>query len=140
MRLAIAHNRLQGSRSLNSNRDPIAPSSDDECRYVAPLESRLTRTGEGRSSVVRPRTRNARSGAPGCRRTRRRGLVNDERESQPPDSASVEPAVDDGRDPHPIADAEGDERATLAGALQLVQRGGEEHGPGRAERVAQRDR
>src|SRR5512140_2683448 len=46
------------------------------------------------------------------------------------DPGSVHLAVDDGSDPHAVADAERDQRAALAGALQLVQRGGKEDGAG----------
>src|SRR4051812_10090033 len=58
-----------------------------------------------------------------------------------------EPPVPDGSDPledrpgrHRSASTHGDERAGAVGALELVERGGDQPGPGGADRVPQCDR
>src|SRR5271165_212761 len=49
-------------------------------------------------------------------------------------------AFDDRGGAHAAADAQGDERRALAGALEFIERGAEDHRSRRAERVAHRDR
>src|SRR5271169_4277649 len=48
-------------------------------------------------------------------------------------------ALDDRRGPHPGADAQGDEGGAEPGPIQFIEGGAEDHGTGRAERMAHRD-
>src|SRR5271166_1279557 len=52
---------------------------------------------------------------------------------------SASDAFDDRGGAHAAADAKGDERGALAGPLEFVERGAEDHCAGRAERVAHSD-
>src|SRR5437868_2770919 len=51
----------------------------------------------------------------------------------------VDFAIEDGRDAHPVSDAQRDERPPLPGALELVEGGGDQHRSRRSQRVAEGD-
>ena len=51
----------------------------------------------------------------------------------------VDLAVDDGRDAHAVADAEGDRAVAQVAPLELVEQRGEQNGAGGAQRMAERD-